>query len=129
MSNQLEQMPRNLPQKQLHRLRLLPLVEFLDNEATLKVPALNGLHRHADMLESPLMGLEQWEAEQLIPLQRTLKVRPAGVDLDDPEVAVLSRIPMMVLKGIASKQGESSPGMQWEIPGPASNAAVGGRAL
>src|SRR5437588_8763154 len=126
MSNQLEQMPRNLPQKQLHRLRLLPLIEFLDEEATLKVPALNGLHTHADMLESPLMGLEQWEAEQLIPLQRTLKVRSAGVDIDDPEVEMLSTIPMMVLKGIAKKQGQSSPEMQSEISCAASNAAVVG---
>src|SRR5258706_2991700 len=123
MSNQLEQMPRNLPQKQLHRLRLLPLVEFLDEEATLKVPALNGLRTH---LEAPLMGLEQWEAEQLVPPQRSLKVRSADVDIDDPELEMLSTIPMMVLKDIAKKQGQSSPEMQSEISGAASNAAVVG---
>ncbi len=125
MSNQLEQMPRNLPQKQLHRQRLLPLVEFLDAEATLKVPALNG-HTYVDVLETPLIGLEQWETEQLLPPQRSLKVGSAGVGIDDPEMEMLSTIPMMVLKGIAKKQGQSSPEMQSEISGAASNAAVVG---
>lgn len=126
MSNQLEQMPRNLPQKQLHRLRLLPLVEFLEDEATLKVPALNGLRAHVDMLESPLMGLEQWETELLLPAQRPLKGRSANTDTDDPKLEMLSTIPMMVLKDIAKKQGQSSPEMQSEISGAASNAAIVG---
>lgn len=126
MSNQLEQKPGTLPQKQLHRLRLLPIVEFLDDEVTLKMPAFNGLHQHVDMMPTPLMGLEQWEAEQLLAPRRPAQVKSPDKISDDPDFEKLSTIPMMVLKDIAKKQGQSSPEMQSEISGAASNAAVVG---
>ncbi len=126
MSNQLEQKPGTLPQKQLHRLRLLPIVDFLDDEITLKITALNGQHQHVDMLSAPMMGLEPWEAEQVLAPRRSVQVELPGELSDDPEFEKLSTLPMMVLKGIAKKQGQSSPEMQSEISGAASNAAVVG---
>lgn len=126
MSNQLEQVPKHSAQKQLHRLRLLPIVEFLDEEVTLKVPALGGLRQPGDVLATPLLGLEPWEQEQLEFKPGTAKPERRDLDLDDPEFEDRATIPMMVLKGISKQQGEETPVMASEITGAATNASIVG---
>jgi O-antigen/teichoic acid export membrane protein len=126
MSNQLEQVPKTPTQKHLHRLRLLPIVEFLDEEATLKVPTLSGLRHPGDGLATPLFGLEPWEEEQLQIRPGMVRPEARDLDMDDPDFEERATIPMMVLKGISKQQGEGTPVMASEITGAASNASIVG---
>jgi O-antigen/teichoic acid export membrane protein len=119
-------LPKNPSQRQLHRLRLLPIVEFLDEEITLKVPAVGGLRQPGDVLATPLYGLEPWEQEQLQFKSGVVKPETRNFDMDDPEFEKLATIPMMVLKGISKQQGDGTPVMASEITGAASNASIVG---
>ncbi len=126
MSNQLEQLPRDPSHKHLHRLRLLPIVEFVDENITLKVPVPGISRRSGDSLVTPLPGLEPWEQEQLQLKREVAKPETRHFDVDDPEFEKLATIPMIVLKGISKQQGEAAPVMESEITGAASNASIVG---
>src|SRR5260221_7564039 len=127
MSNQLEQLPRDPSNKHLHRLRLLPIVEFVDEDITLKAPVRGGSRRPGGSLVTAPPDLEPWEQEQFQFKREVVKPETRNFDVDDPEFEKLVTIPMMVLKGISKQQGKATPVMESEITGAASNASIVGR--